>query len=50
MMSQAEMILKKKREIEAKMAEGDNKKDAKNTNTSRRPPSMSVSKRWLVQF
>jgi hypothetical protein len=46
MMSQAEMILKKKREIEAKMAEGE-KKEIKTSNTGgRRPMSMSVSKRW----
>ena len=44
MTSQAEMILKKKREIEAKMA-ADEKKE-KMAGQPRKPISMSISKRW----
>ena len=44
MTTQAEMILKKKREIEAKMA-SDEKKE-KMAGQPRKPISMSISKRW----
>ena len=44
MSTQAEMILKKKREIEAKMA-ADAKKEEK-AGQPRKPISMSISKRW----
>ena len=44
MSAQAEMILKKKREIEAKMASEVKKKEQ--AGQPRKPISMSINKRW----